>query len=135
MRKHSILSPFMDTAADSAEPDLHGFTQGLKLAAGELGLLHHLFAVRAAILTGKFAAGSASSILSGLSIGSEIKQVAEIAHTQKRPVYLNATGVMASLYQSALTHFDVAHQLIDAEEASRAGLYEVARHLLADRVG
>ena len=135
MRKHSILSPFMDAAADSTELDSQGFTQGLKLAAGELGLLHHLFAVRAAILTGKFAAGSASSILSGLSIGSEIKQIAEIVHTQKRPVYLSATGVMASLYQSALTYFDVTHQLIDGEQASRVGLYEVARHLLADRIG
>lgn len=134
MSKHSILSPLIDPAADSAEPDLQGFTQGLKLAAGELGILHHLFAVRAGILTGKFAAGSASSILSGLSIGSEIKHVAEIARAQKLPVYLNATGVMARLYHSALAHFDVAHQLIDAEEASHAGLYEIARHLLADPI-
>ncbi|MGB1395993.1 MAG: 2-dehydro-3-deoxygalactonokinase [Candidatus Puniceispirillaceae bacterium] len=134
MSRHSILCPLIDPATDNAEPDPQGFTQGLKLAAGELGMLHHLFAVRAGILTGKFAAGSASSILSGLSIGSEIKHIAEIARAQKRPVYLNAAGVMANLYQSALTHFDVPHQLIDAEEASCAGLYEIARHLLADPV-
>ena len=99
-----------------------------------MSMLHHLFAVRAGVLTGKFAAGSASSILSGLSIGSEIKHIAEMVRAQKRPVYLNAAGVMASLYQSALTHFDVSHQLIDAEEASRAGLYEIACHLLADPI-
>ena len=134
MRRHSILSPLIDPAVDSAEPDLQGFTDGLQLAAGELGMLHHLFAVRAGILTGKFAAGSASSILSGLSIGSEIKPVAEMARAQKLPVYLNATGVMARLYQLALTHFDITYQLIDAEEASRAGLYEIACHLLAEPV-
>ena len=71
-------------------------------------------------------------------MGSEMcirdRYIADMARAQKRPVYLNAAGVMASLYQSALTHFDVSHQLIDAEEASCAGLYEIACHLLADPV-
>ena len=57
-----------------------------------------------------------------------------MARAQKLPVYLNATGVMARLYQLALTHFDITYQLIDAEEASRAGLYEIARHLLAEPI-
>ena len=134
MSQHSILSPLMNATADKAEPDHQGFIQGLKLAAGELGILHHLFAVRAGILTGEFAAGSASSILSGLSIGSEIKHIAKTARAEKHPVYLNAAGMMANLYQSALTHFDVAHQLIDSEEASRAGLYEIACHLLEKNI-
>jgi 2-dehydro-3-deoxygalactonokinase len=133
MRRHSILSPFMEQPKDSEEEkDREGFLHGLELARGSLGLLHHLFAIRAGILTGKFAASSASALLSGLSIGTEMVHIAPMAAAQNGTVYLNAAGVMAGLYQTALTHFDIGYQLIDGEAASCAGLYEIARHIFQD---
>lgn len=128
MRQHSILSPLMPELEQGASDE--GFIQGLELAAGKLGLLHQLFAVRAGILTGQFNPVSAASILSGLAIGSEIKHISGLAQAQPTPIFLNAAGVMAHLYQTALAHFNIECQLIDGEEASRAGLYEIARQIL-----
>lgn len=130
MRQHSILSPLMPELEQDASEDGDGFIQGLELAAGKLGLLHQLFAVRAGILTGQFNSASAASILSGLAIGSEIKHITRLAQAQPTPIFLNAAGVMAHLYQTALAHFNIECQLIDGEEASRAGLYEIACHIL-----
>ena len=130
MRQHSILSPLFPEAEQGVSEDSNGFIRGLQLATGELGLLHQLFAVRAGILTGQFAKSSALSILSGLAIGSEIQHIAKLASTQPAPTCLNAAGVMAHLYQMAFAHFNIEYQLIDGEEASRAGLYEIARHIL-----
>ena len=73
---------------------------------------------------------SAASILSGLAIGSEIKHISGLAQAQPTPIFLNAAGVMAHLYQTALAHFNIECQLIDGEEASRAGLYGIARQIL-----
>ena len=133
MRRHSILSPFMEQAQNSEEEkDREAFLQGLALARGGLGLLHHLFAIRAGILTGKYAPSSASALLSGLSIGTEMVHIAPVAAGQNGTVYLNVAGVMADLYQTALTHFDIGYQLIDGEAASCAGLYEIACHIFQD---
>jgi 2-keto-3-deoxy-galactonokinase len=58
--------------------------------------------------------------------------IAPVAAGQNGTVYLNAAGVMAQLYQTALTHFDIDYQLIDGEKASCTGLYEIARHIFQD---
>ena len=130
MHHHSILSPFMEQAKNSEEEkDREAFLKGLALAKGRLGLLHQLFAIRAGVLTGTYAASSASALLSGLSIGTEMVHIAPAAANQNGGVYLNAAGVMADLYQTALTHFDIGYQLIDGEAASCAGLYEIACHI------
>ena len=55
--------------------------------------------------------------------------IAPVATGQNGRVYLNAAGVMADLYQTALTHFDIGYHLIDGEAASCAGLYEIACHI------
>ncbi|MDA8049308.1 MAG: 2-dehydro-3-deoxygalactonokinase [Rhodospirillales bacterium] len=69
LREHSILGRMMR----QGPPDWVAFDCGLARAAEPGGWLHHLFGVRTLGLTGELGEAAASSYLSGLLIGHEVR--------------------------------------------------------------
>lgn len=89
---------------------------------GELG--HQLFGVRTLVLTGKMNDTSASSYLSGLLIGSEVRNMA----CKGDDVHLIGDGALCALYQKALREFGVS-STIEPEDAALRGLLRIAGSL------
>jgi 2-dehydro-3-deoxygalactonokinase len=86
---------------------------------GELG--HQLFGVRTLVLTGKMNDTSASSYLSGLLIGSEVR---DMAHKED-DVHLIGEAALCVLYQKALKEFGI-NSTIEPEGAALRGLLRIA---------
>jgi len=125
-RRQSVLSPLIDENEDIS-PYSPGFTAGLELSHAPQGLLHQLFAVRAGILTGRFTAGSAGSLLSGLVIGSETASMKPALMRANAPVRLVSDSHMAGFYQQAFNFFDISAESVDSEQACQRGLSEIAK--------
>lgn len=103
------------------------FRRGLDRGAA-LPLSHAVFAARANTLTGNLAPEEVGPFLSGVLIGAEYG-----AQDITGPVLLMASGVLAERYQMALTHFGVAFDKVDANEASLVGLTRAAQSLWPER--
>lgn len=89
---------------------------------GELG--HQLFGVRTLVLTGKMSDTSASSYLSGLLIGSEVRDMAR----KEDDVHLIGEATLCGLYQKALHEFG-NNSTIEPEGAALRGLLRIAGSL------
>jgi 2-dehydro-3-deoxygalactonokinase len=86
---------------------------------GELG--HQLFGVRTLVLTGKMSDRSASSYLSGLLIGSEVRNMARM----EDDVHLIGEAALCALYQKAMREFGI-NSTIEPEGAALRGLLRIA---------
>jgi len=128
--KYSIIQPLL-VENEAVSPHEDSFIQGLDLARKSLGFMHQLFAIRAGVLTGSYAASGAKSLLSGLCIGTELVQAEQIIAHHHLPVYLNAAGAMADFYQAAFQHFKIDNQAIDGAQASLSGLFAIGQKILA----
>jgi 2-dehydro-3-deoxygalactonokinase len=107
------------------EPDDESaFLLGVERAAkgGELG--HLLFGVRTLVLTGKMSDTSASSYLSGLLIGSEVRGMVR----KDDDVHLIGDSALCALYQKALQQYGV-NSTIEPEGAALRGLLRIAGSL------
>jgi len=104
--------------------DESAFLRGVERAGqdGELG--HQLFGVRTLVLTGMMSDTSASSYLSGLLIGSEVRSLAR----EDDDVHLIGDVTLCTLYQKALSEFGV-NSAIEPEGAALRGLFRIARSL------
>jgi 2-dehydro-3-deoxygalactonokinase len=110
------------TQHDSEDHD--AFLRGVERSKQPGDLAHHLFGVRALVLTGGMPESSASSYLSGLLIGHEVKENS-LAGEQ---VHLIGDSGLCSLYAAALHKFDVDSSLEPAGAALR-GLVRIAGRL------
>ena len=119
-------------AASSTAPtawDEAAFCEGVQ-QAGHRALSHQLFSCRARVVSKDMAASSARSYLSGLLIGTELKDVLQgaVAHAPSG-FKLIGSPQLAKLYQSAAqvlnTHFDI----LDAREAFFAAITYLHSHL------
>jgi len=90
-----------------------------------------LFGLRAGPLLFADAAPHGASRLSGLMIGSEIASCHEVEGGR---IYLAATGGIATHYEEALTGLEIDFEMIDAELAVRAGLFDLALRLWPERI-
>ena len=90
-----------------------------------------LFGLRAGPLLFADAAPHGASRLSGLMIGSEIASCLQVDGGR---IYLAATGGMAARYEEALTGLEIDFEMIDAELAVRAGLFDLASRLWPERI-
>ena len=89
---------------------------------GELG--HHLFGVRTLVLTGKMSETSASSYLSGLLIGGEVRGTV----SKDDDVHLIGDMSLCALYQKALRELGVS-STVEPEGAALRGLLRIAGSL------
>jgi 2-dehydro-3-deoxygalactonokinase len=110
------------TQQEHTDPD--GFKQGLARSCEPGSLAHHLFGVRTLVLTGKMQESAASSYLSGLLIGHEVKAMA----SKDEQVHLIGDAALCLLYQTALREFQVSASVEPAGAALR-GLVRIAGSL------
>ena len=109
----SLITRRTDGAIDPA-----GFAAGVERAAEPGGLLHHLFGVRAAQMTGDLSEEAAASFLSGVLIGHEVNDLALAG----RPVHLLGAAPLTALYRAALERRGVECIGLDPDAAA-AGLF------------
>jgi 2-dehydro-3-deoxygalactonokinase len=120
IRAGTILRASTQQEAGDADAFLLGVARSKQ--AGELA--HHLFGVRTLVLTGAMKEESASSYLSGILIGHEVK-----ANTQKgEPVHLIGETSLCKLYAIALGAYGVDSTL-EPEGAALRGLLRIAENL------
>lgn len=114
-------STILHSVAQHAPDDEDAFLRGVARARqdGELG--HQLFGVRTLVLTGKMNETSASSYLSGLLIGREVKEMAR----KDDDIHLIGEAALCVLYQEALREFGVS-STIEPEGAALRGLLRIA---------
>lgn len=98
------------------------FERGVTRAAERGGLLHHLFGVRALGLTNQLADADASSYLSGLLIGHEIKSALADAVA---PIHLVGTAGLCALYARGLATLGIESRTHPPDVAAR-GLMRIA---------
>jgi 2-dehydro-3-deoxygalactonokinase len=116
IREHTILR-----ACTQQEPtDEEAFLRGVERARQPGDIAHHLFGVRTLVLTGAMQESSASSYLSGLLIGHEVRAMA----WQDDAVLLIGDPVLCSLYEKALRKIDV-NSTVEPEGAALRGLKRI----------
>jgi 2-dehydro-3-deoxygalactonokinase len=95
LRGHTLLAKLM-----GPEPPVAGaaFDAGVERSAEPGGVLHHLFGVRTLALVGRLASADASSYLSGLLIGHEVRSARDPASA----VTVIGAPSLAALYVRAI---------------------------------
>jgi len=114
LRNHSLLGDFLK--ADVVEGP--AFQEGLKLAADN-HLLSDLFGERAAVVLGQRDAGDVASRVSGLLIGSDVREQAIAAGGT---VHILADATLGSFYAAAVTAAGARPVLLDSHTAFLAGI-------------
>ena len=118
LRGHTILGRMMqDGPTDAA-----AFEAGVKRAAQDGGLLHHLFGVRTQGLFGALSDAGAASYLSGLLIGHEVRAALPDRDTaedgRRGPVHLIGAGPLCALYSQAILSSGLETKLCDPDAAA-----------------
>jgi 2-dehydro-3-deoxygalactonokinase len=123
----SILRHSIAGAESSGDPDSAAFRAGLADGLSDpRTTISRLFSIRARGLLFGGTGVEAADRLSGLLIGSEIAGVMDrVPHAGS--VRLVASGRLAHLYSAALGAAGVRPEIIDADDAVRAGLVHAAR--------
>ena len=104
--------------------DDRAFLLGVARSGQDGALGHQLFGVRTLVLTGKMSETSASSYLSGLLIGTEVRGMVR----KDDDVHLIGDASLCGLYQKALSEFGVSSAL-EPEGAALRGLLRIAGSL------
>ena len=120
LREHTILGRMMR----DAPLDIAAFDRGVARSADPGGLLHHLFGVRALGLMGSLTEEAGPSYLSGLLIGTEVRN----AVTSGATVHLIGAEHLSARYARAITACGGTVRMEDEDAAAR-GLAAIARSL------
>ena len=110
LKSHSILGRMMEEGNTNAD----AFRRGVERSGEPGGLLHHLFGVRTKGLMAELDAAAASSYLSGLLIGHEIRAVGQ------RSFMVLGEPRLAELYSAAAAALGCATERLDATSGTRA---------------
>jgi 2-dehydro-3-deoxygalactonokinase len=120
--KHTILGRLM--TGDAHDPQ--AFAAGIAASAEAGGLLHHLFRVRTAGLFARWPGESLSALLSGLTIGHEIRGARDFFGADQ--VLIVGGAVLATRYAEALTTLGLTAGIGPADAAA-GGLSHLARRI------
>jgi 2-dehydro-3-deoxygalactonokinase len=120
IRENTILR------ASTLQPptDDRAFLDGVARSKQAGALAHHLFGVRTLVLTGALKQSAASSYLSGILIGHEVKAMVR----EGEQVHLVGDPGLCRLYQSALRESGVSTS-VEPEGAALRGLLRIAGSL------
>jgi 2-dehydro-3-deoxygalactonokinase len=133
--RHGTLA----AAAGSAEApwDEAAFAQGVQVAQSGGALSHQLFGCRARVVSGDMAAPSSRAYLSGLLIGTELRDVLRdpaggaTAAGQAATFQLIGSPALATLYQSAAAILGMQFEVLDARAAFIAATHFLASHRIS----
>ena len=107
---------------ESAAWDEAAFEEGVR-QSGRLALSHQLFACRARVVSKDMPAASSRAYLSGLLIGTELKDVLQGSGTAAASEFkLIGSPQLATLYQHAARVLDARFDLLDARQVFLAAL-------------
>ena len=120
MKAHSILGRTMA----EAQPDPVAFQSGVLRARSPGGLLHHLFGVRARVVSNDLSEDDSAAYLSGLLVGHELAAIPRLTDV----AYLLGTPELEHLYSEALKCYGIDTISLDPDSAA-AGLSKLARAL------
>lgn len=102
LRDHTILGRLIEPG-ESADAFDRGVAEGLDAAPQRAGLLHRLFAVRSLGLFERLPGSALADYLSGLLIGSEIREALGVGGPERgTPVVLVGGGALVDRYARAL---------------------------------
>ena len=125
LRRYGILGRLMEGEAEDAA----AFARGVRYGAGDDpaagGLLHRLFSARSLGLFGELPPRGLASYLSGLLIGSELREGAQI-HGAGEPVGLVGEAALVARYRTALDLLGRSCRVLPSDLAAR-GLFALAR--------
>jgi 2-dehydro-3-deoxygalactonokinase len=125
LRRHSSLARLMHPQG-SDEVDWQTFLHGIHLGLEEPALLHSLFRVRTHALFAAQPAGTLSSFLSGILIGSEVGAERRRDALTAAAVTVIADAQLGRLYETALASAGCQHvQRIDGDVAAARGLWRI----------
>jgi 2-dehydro-3-deoxygalactonokinase len=110
-------------AAGSNAPDQTAFQRGLE-EAREGALLHRLFQVRSRQLIDGLTADQATSLLSGLLLGSDVDHAQRLLNPER--VMLICEPTLSNAYSRALQSRGIASQRLDGNECALAALRALA---------
>lgn len=119
LRDHSTLL----RAGAATSDDANGFKIGL--ARADTTPFAHLFAARTAQLLDGRDATWATTFLSGLLIGAEVREALALMGTPERVITIGDPA-LAKLYARALAAHPISVELLDGEACSLAGLDRLA---------
>jgi 2-dehydro-3-deoxygalactonokinase len=115
-------------AAGTAAPvwDERAFAEGVT-AAGEHALSHQIFSCRARVVCKDMPATSTTAYLSGLLIGTELKDVLQgrVGAPLQGNFQLLGSAQLASLYQTAAQCLGVRFDILDAKQAFVAAVNHI----------
>lgn len=127
LAKHSVLRATVE--ADAAVLDSEGFREGVRVGARE-GLAANLFQARTRGVLGKGTPGENAAFLSGLLIGSELREV-----DWSRPVIVAAGANLAEAYSIAVeTHAPAEAALVHVQPALVEEATMAAHRLILERL-
>jgi 2-dehydro-3-deoxygalactonokinase len=128
LRQHSILRHSTgDTAKVS--PNDPVFLEHVQTGLSPSGGLGRLFAIRAASLVNGATAATSSAALSGLLIGTEIRDASAILDQTAGDIHIVGSGSLVALYQSALSMAGFTPHSHDGSALVRAGLLSAASQI------
>ncbi|TAH10289.1 MAG: 2-dehydro-3-deoxygalactonokinase [Curvibacter sp.] len=106
--------------------DVSAFAEGVK-AAGHHALSHQIFSVRARVVCKELPASSTTAYLSGLLIGTELKDVLQrSAGTGPQGTFkLLGSPQLAAHYQTAAQHLGLSFDILDARAAFVAAIHHI----------
>jgi 2-dehydro-3-deoxygalactonokinase len=125
LRRHSLLAALMPPVDIGDGEDLAAFQRGVEAGKHDGGLLNHLFGVRTQGLFGTLEAAEASSYLSGLLIGHELRG---LMPPGTEAVHLVGAAGLLSRYALALSLMGV-QCLLHGETLTARGLFLLGKTL------
>lgn len=130
MCRHSILGRLMsDEGRNSTEAE-RWFDDGVQKAKSGVPLLSGFFGVRARALFSEIPEAFTRDYLSGLLIGSEIRDAYKGGNSA---VTLIGSGALIALYEQAINAFGGTVNRAD-ENLAAMGLYQIAKHIGLSRL-
>lgn len=125
--RHGTLAAATGTA--TSEWDNAAFAEGVHYA-GQRALSHQLFGCRARVVSKDMQAGSTRAYLSGLLIGTELKDVLQDPLAQTPQTFkLIGSPLLARLYQDAASVLGVRFDILDARQAFLCAVAYLHKHL------
>jgi 2-dehydro-3-deoxygalactonokinase len=128
LRQQSILrhSTGPDAKVSATDP---WFLEYVQIGLSKEGGLGRLFSIRAATLLNNANEAMSSAALSGLLIGTEIRDASAILKQTGGDIHIIGSGSLSALYHAALSVAGFAPQIQDGSALVQAGLLDAANQI------
>ena len=123
LKDHSILSDLLQGEVETND----AFSEGARVAAGDIALPAELFSVRARVLLGKANAADAASYTSGLLVGADVNIGLSLPTSFK--ITIIGRPELTRLYAKAIAGVGREALELDGERCFLAGIHEIAKRI------